>query len=151
MRWKNSALLLLVAAAAISQTPQIESPDVERVGAHIACQCGGCKESVICPMSKRGCHFCIPAKARIYKMQKAGLSDQQIIDTYKKEFGDKIYLADPSSFFWVTPTMVLLLGGLGILYFLKRIKKPALATASPVNDPALDRYRDEMDKELSKW
>ena len=102
-------------------------------------------------MSKRGCHFCIPAKARIYKMQKAGMSDQQIIDTYKKEFGDKIYLADPSSFFWLTPTMVIFLGGLGIFYFLKRIKKPVLATAAPVNDPTLDRYRDEMDKELSKW
>jgi len=104
---KTSFLLLLLASVGIGQTPQIESSDVERVGAHIACQCGGCKESVSCPMAKRGCGFCVPAKAKIYKMQAAGLSDSAIIDTYKKEFGDKVYLADPSSFFWLTPTLVI--------------------------------------------
>ena len=151
MRLKTSFLVLILSALATAQAPQIESDDVERVGAHIACQCGGCKEAVSCPMSKRGCGFCVPAKAKIYKMQKAGMSDAAIIDTYKKEFGDKIYLADPSSFFWLTPTLVIVLGSFGILYFLRRNKKPVLVAASPVHDPALEKYRDEMDREMSKW
>ena len=71
LRLKTSFLVAAaLAALRFAQTPQIESDDVDRVGAHIACQCGGCKESVSCPMSKRGCGFCAPAKASIYKMQK---------------------------------------------------------------------------------
>ena len=84
-------------------------------------------------------------------MQKAGMSDAAIIDTYKKEFGDKIYLSDPSSFFWLTPTLVIVLGSFGIFYFLRRNKKPVLVAATPTLDPALEKYRDEMDREMSKW
>jgi len=148
---KTSCFLLLLAAIAIGQTPQIESSDVERVGAHIACQCQGCKESVSCPMAKRGCSFCVPAKAKIYKMQKAGMSDASIIDTYKKEFGDKVYLADPSSFFWITPTLVIILGTIGILYFVRRNYRPKLAGAAVARDASLDKYHDEIDREMSKW
>ncbi len=154
LRLKTSLLALLLAAVALSQTPQIESADVDRVGAHIACQCGGCKDSVSCPMSKRGCHFCVPAKAKIYKLQKAGMSDQGIIDTFKKEFGDKIYLSDPSSAFWVVPTLVLLLGACMIYLFVRRYMRPRLAVAgnAPVmdSDPTLARYREEIERETAK-
>jgi len=151
LRLKTSLLLLLLAAVVIGQTPQIESADVERVGAHIACQCGGCKESVSCPMSKRGCGFCVPAKAKIYKMQSAGMSDAAIIDSYKKEYGDKIYLADPSSFFWITPALVIVLGSFGIFYFLRRNRKSPVLAGAPSHDPALEKYREEMDREMGKW
>jgi cytochrome c-type biogenesis protein CcmH/NrfF len=144
-------MLLLLAAIATSQTPQIESSDVERVGAHIACQCGGCKESVSCPMAKRGCSFCVPAKAKIYKMQSAGMSDSAIIDIYKKEFGDKVYLADPSSFFWLTPTFVIILGVLGIFYFVRRNQRGTLVAVPAGHDASLDKYRDEIDREMNKW
>jgi cytochrome c-type biogenesis protein CcmH/NrfF len=151
LRLKTSFMLLLLAAIATSQTPQIESSDVERVGAHIACQCGGCKESVSCPMAKRGCSFCVPAKAKIYKMQSAGMSDSAIIDIYKKEFGDKVYLADPSSFFWLTPTFVIILGVLGIFYFVRRNQRGTLVAVPAGHDASLDKYRDEIDREMNKW
>jgi len=148
---KTSLLAVCLTAVAIGQTPQIESNDVERVGAHIACQCGGCKESVSCPMAKRGCGFCVPAKARIYKMQAAGMSDASIIDVYKKEFGDKVYLADPSSFFWLTPTMVIVLGIMGIFYFVRRSQRSKQLVPVAAQDPSLDKYRDEIDREMNKW
>ncbi len=152
MRLKNSFFVLLLASIAFGQTPQIESSDVERVGAHLACQCRGCQESISCPMAKRGCSFCVPAKARIYKMQKAGLSDASIIDTYKKEFGDKVYLADPSSLFWITPTLVIILGAMGIVYFVRRNqRRPALSAAHAARDASLDKYHDEIDREMNKW
>jgi cytochrome c-type biogenesis protein CcmH/NrfF len=145
-------LALLLAGVAVTQTPQIESADVDRVGAHIACQCGGCKESVSCPMAKRGCGFCVPAKQRIYRMQKAGLTDAAIIETYKKEFGDKIYLADPSSFYWIVPAFATGLGLLAIYWFIRRMissRAVARATGAPA-DPALARYQEEIDREMSK-
>ncbi len=79
------------------------------------------------------------------------MSDASIIDIYKKEFGDKIYLADPSSFFWITPTLVIVLGVMGIFYFVRRNQSPQLVTAKATNDPALDKYRDEIDREMNKW
>lgn len=149
-RLKTSFLVALLAGVAFAQTPQIESADVDRVGSHIACQCGGCKESVSCPMSKRGCGFCVPAKARIYKMQKGGMSDEAIIATYKKEFGDKIFLADPSAFFWVVPTLMIALGIGGIYLFVRRYMQRPRALAGVPADPSFDRYRDQIERETAK-
>jgi cytochrome c-type biogenesis protein CcmH/NrfF len=149
-RWKTSLLIALLAAAAIGQTPQIESADVDRVGAHIACQCGGCKESVSCPMAKRGCGFCVPAKARIYKMQKAGLSDQAIIDVYKKEFGDKVFMADPSPFFWIVPSFMIILG-IGVIFlFVRRYSQRPRVLASIPAEPSFDRYREQIERETAR-
>jgi cytochrome c-type biogenesis protein CcmH/NrfF len=135
-------------AVALAQTPQLESDDVNRVASHIACQCGGCKDSATCPMSKRGCHFCVPAKQKIFKLQQAGMSDQAIIDVYKKEFGDKIYLADPSMFYWAVPAFAIVLGLLSIYWFLRRVKTSPVP-AAPI-DPALARFHDEIERETAK-
>jgi cytochrome c-type biogenesis protein CcmH/NrfF len=151
LRWKTSLLAVLMAAVALSQTPQIESDDVNRVAAHIACQCGGCKESVNCPMAKRGCHFCVPAKAKIYKLQQAGMSDKAIIDVYKQEFGDKIFLADPSVFYWAVPVGAVLLGLLSIYWFIRRMKAPVpapVAADRPI-DPDLARFQAQIDRETA--
>src|SRR5215467_5313328 len=101
-RLKSSLLALVVAAAAIAQTAS-EKPnvDVRRVGARLACQCG-CKDSVAtCSMLE--CHFSKPAKERIAQMQAVGLSDQQIIDKFLRDYGAGIYLAPPSAFGWIIP------------------------------------------------
>jgi cytochrome c-type biogenesis protein CcmH/NrfF len=149
LRWKTSTLAVLLVAVAFAQTPQIESDDVNRVGSHIACQCGGCNESVSCPMSKRGCGFCAPAKVKIYKMQQAGMSDAAIIDVYKKEYGDKVYLSDPSMFYWAVPAFAIVLGLLAIYWFLRRFKSsPPAQLAGPV-DPALARFQEQIDRETA--
>jgi cytochrome c-type biogenesis protein CcmH/NrfF len=148
LRWKLSILALLLVFAAAGQTPQIESADVDRVGSHIACQCG-CKESVSCPMSKRGCSFCVPAKARIFKMQQTGMSDAEIIAVYKKEFGDKIYLSDPTMFYWSVPAFATLLGFLAVYWFIRRFTgHPNRQFAGP-GDPTLARFQEEIDRETA--
>ena len=152
-------LLVALACSAFAQTPQVESNDVKRVGGHIACQCGSCKETVNCPMSMSGCGFCAPAKAKIRKMQNAGMSDQSIIDSYVKEYGPGIYRGDPSSFYWIVPYSVLLLGVAAIFWFVRRYyhgaaHRPALATAVAAGSPPVDdnyaRYRDTIEKDLAK-
>ena len=97
----SAAALALLAVLALAQeggdVAQIGSSDVLRVGAHIACQCGSCKDTVACPMALQGCGFCNPARVRIAKMQLAGMNDKAIIDTFKKEYGEGIYRADPTT------------------------------------------------------
>lgn len=99
-------------------------------------------------MSKRGCGFCAPQKARIYKMQSSGMSDAAIIDVYKKEYGDKIYLADPSSFYWIVPAFATSLGLLAIYWFVRRFKTPPQTPAGPA-DPALARFHDQIERDTA--
>ena len=81
---------------ALAQTASEKpSPDVRRVGMRLACQCG-CKDSVAtCSMLE--CGFSKPAKERIARMQAAGISDEQIIDAFVRDYGPGIYLAPPSA------------------------------------------------------
>jgi cytochrome c-type biogenesis protein CcmH/NrfF len=159
-RLKLSLLLLLVGASAASiwaQTEaQIESDEVKRVGTHLSCQCGSCQENLNCMMSAGQCHFCKPARTQIYKMQQQGMSDEDIIKGFVVQYGDKIFRHDPNSYFWLIPYITLALGGVAILFILRRVMshrpmRPAVAGGPPLDDdPDLARYRDAVEKDISK-
>src|SRR5437762_3290608 len=91
------AFLIAFTAAALAQTASEKpSVDVRRVGARLACQCG-CKDSVAtCSMLE--CHFSKPAKERIAQLQSVGMSDQQIVQAFMRDYGAGIYLAPPNAF-----------------------------------------------------
>ncbi len=147
--------LFLIAIAAFAQTEsQIESDEVKRVGAHINCQCGGCKDDVNCMMSGGQCHFCKPTRTKIFQMQQSGMSDGSIIATLEKEFGDKIFRPDPSSTFWIVPYLSLGLGALLIGFILMRMRGHAshvTAGGPSVGDDAtFARYRDAIEKDTNR-
>jgi cytochrome c-type biogenesis protein CcmH/NrfF len=151
-RFKSKFLIALVAIAALAQTASEKpSVDVRRVGSRLACQCG-CKDSVAtCSMLE--CHFSKPAKERIAKMQADGMSDQAILDVFVKEFGRQVLLDVPSPFGWIVPYLSLGLGLAAIWLFLRKYRKPKpLAAVGPVelDDPALAKYRDQIEKDLAK-
>ena len=153
LRAASIALLATLALAQDGDVAQIGSSDVLRVGAHIACQCGSCKDTVACPMALQGCGFCNPARVKIAKMQLAGMKDKQIIDTFTKEYGAGIYRADPNSFFWVIPYGALGLGLLAIFFFLRQSLRPkAVATdTTPTPETPIDaRYMEAAEKETSR-
>lgn len=146
----------LLAALALAQeggdVAQIGSPDVLRVGAHIACKCGSCKDTVACPMALQGCGFCNPARVKIAKMQLAGAKDKDVIDSFKKEYGDDIYRSDPNSFFWLIPYGALGLGLVAIIFFLRQAYRPK-AAAAPAIAPEAEvdpRYLEAAEKETSR-
>jgi cytochrome c-type biogenesis protein CcmH/NrfF len=159
-RLKLSFLFLLVAASTASiwaqSEAQIESDEVKRVGTHLACQCGACTENVNCMMSAGQCHFCKPARTKIFNMQSQGMSDAQIVQAFIVEYGEKIFRHDPNSYFWVVPYISLGVGGLAILLILRRVRghhplKPATAGGPPIDDdPTLARYRDAIEKDTAK-
>lgn len=149
---KRGLLFLLLATAAICQTEsQIESDEVKRVGTHLACQCGACSENVNCNMSSGQCHFCKPARTKIYKMQHAGMSDSSIIEQFKKEYGALIYRADPNSFFWLVPYLSLAAGGVLVWYLVRRWRTPVRVGPAPtLDDAVLARYRDRIEKDTER-
>ena len=152
-RLKRSFLFLFLVGTAIAQTAsQIESDEVKRVGNHLTCQCGACQENLNCNMSSGQCHFCKPARTKIWEMQKAGTDDAGIIAYFVKQYGDAILRRDPNSWFWLMPYLTLGAGGLVLVLVVKRLRgtkglHPAVAGAAPAHDPVLERYRDAIEKE----
>ncbi|PWT97384.1 MAG: hypothetical protein C5B51_31475 [Terriglobia bacterium] len=151
-RWKSSLLVALLAAAAFGQTvSEKPSADVRRVGARMQCQCG-CKDSVsTCNMLE--CSFSKPAKERIARMQAAGYSDTQIVQAFIRDYGQKIYLAPPSAFGWIVPYASIGFGLFVIWAFVKKYRRPKpLAELGPmeIDDPALEKYKEQIEEDLKK-
>jgi cytochrome c-type biogenesis protein CcmH/NrfF len=155
---RGFVVLLLAAAAVWAQSEaEINSDEVKRVGNHLSCQCGSCTENLNCQMSSGQCHFCKPARTKIFKMQRAGMNDDQIIAGFIRDYGQAIFRADPNSFFWLIPYVSLAAGGFVVWFVIKRLMGPSvkLQTAGgpmpvPDDDPVLARYRDEIERETEK-
>jgi len=150
-RFRSSLLAAVVAVAALAQTASEKpSVDVRRVGARLACQCG-CKDSVAtCSMLE--CHFSKPAKEKIAQMQSVGMSDDQIIQSFVREYGAGIYLAPPNAFGWIVPYASVGVGLVIIWMFIKKYRKPKpLADLGPmeIDDPELAKYKDQIEKDLA--
>ena len=151
-RFRNSLLIALVAVAALAQTASEKpSEDVRRVGARIKCQCG-CGDSVAtCDMLD--CSFSKPAKERISQMQAVGMSDEQIIQAFVRDYGPGVYLAPPSPFGWIVPYAGVGFGLVVIWLFLRKYRKPAPAAKAggmEIDDPELAKYKGQIEDELAK-
>lgn len=153
---KRGLLCLALASAAFAQSEsQIESDEVKRVGSHINCQCGGCKDDVNCMMSGGQCHFCKPTRTKIFQLQQSGMNDSGIIASFVKEYGDKIFRPDPSSTFWIVPYLSLGGGALILAFILMRMRSGArkhamVPAAAGGVDPDFARYRDAIEKDTDR-
>ena len=150
-RLKSSLLVILIAAAALAQTASEKpSMDVRRVGARLACQCG-CKDSVAtCSMLE--CHFSKPAKEKIAQMLGVGMSDKQIVDSFIREYGMAVYLAPPNALGWIVPYATVGAGMVVIWVFIRKYRKPKPLTEVgeiEIDDPALAKYKDQIEKDLA--
>ena len=150
-RFKSSLLLLIVAVAALAQTASEKpSVDVRRVGARLQCQCG-CKDSVAtCSMLE--CHFSKPAKERIAQMQSVGMSDEQIVQAFIRDYGMAVYLAPPNAFGWIIPYASLGFGLVIIVMILRKyIKQRPMTNLGEMefDSPELAKYKDQIEKDTA--
>ena len=152
-RRKSSLLAFVVAGLCLAQTEsQITSDEVRRVARHISCQCGSCSDDANCMMSAGQCGFCKPARTKIWRMQKAGLSDKSIADAFAQEYGAKIYRADPNAFGWAVPYSALAFGTLVVVWFVRRYRQPAPVPQIGVPaqpDEALGKYHEQIERDLA--
>src|SRR5947207_4453058 len=142
-RFKSSLLAVILAVAALAQTAS-EKPsiDVRRVGSRLACKCGCIDSVATCSMLE--CHFSKPAKEKIAQMQTVGMADDQIIQSFIREYGEGIYLAHPNAFGWIVPYSTVAFGLVIIWLFIKKYRKPKPLTdlgAIEIDDPALAKYK----------
>ena len=98
------------------------------------------------------CHFSKPAKERIAQMQSVGMSDEQIIQAFVRDYGAAIYLAPPNAWGWIVPYASIAPGLVVIWLFVKKYRKPKpLAEIGPmeVDDPELAKYKDQIERDLA--
>ena len=151
-QWKSKLVVLLglTVAALLAQS---SSEDVHRVGSRLQCKCG-CPHTVSsCDMFE--CEFSKPAKLNIAKLKGEGVSDQSIIDQYIKQYGESIYRAAPNNFGWLVPYLSLIPGAALIFWFVRRYRRPRpIAELGPetvdLDDPALAKYKDQIEKDLAR-
>lgn len=153
-RSRASLIGLLVVALSLAQNAsELVTPEIRRVGERLACLCGSCNNSVgTCQML--GCHYTHPAREKIAKRQAEGAPDQQIVDEFVKEQGKKALVVPPvEGLFlaaWVMPFAMIAIGLAGIWWFIRRYRRPAIAGAPVVETDDLERYQEQIDKDLAK-
>jgi len=154
------ALAALLSGVLLTGSVPLQNPRVRAVGELLSCQCG-CGSSVTsCNMMN--CHSSEPLRARLLQMVEAGVSDDEILATFEREYGKVILRKPPTQGFyllsWAMP-FVGLGGGLALLWFILQrylAKRPAAAAAGTSADvpvepdsPELARYRERIEKDLS--
>ena len=148
-RFRSSLLVFVIAVAALAQTASEKpSVDVRRVGARLQCQCGGCKDSVAtCSMLE--CHFSKPAKERIAQMQSVGMSDDQIVQAFVRDYGAAIYLSPPNASGWIVPYACVGLGLGVVLLLIRKYKAKPMTDLGPVGpeDPELAKYQEQIEQD----
>lgn len=143
-----------VVGALIAQDPtSYLTPDVMRVGDHLACRCGGCRNTVgNCPMLR--CGFADPMRQRIHQMKLTGMTDQEVVNTIVREEGAVALAVPPTDSFggilsWVMPGVVLIIGFfIWSAYVRRNQKRPEVISAA--DQATIERYRTQIDNELGE-
>lgn len=149
------AAFFLAIACLLAQDPTASlTPGVARVGAHLACRCGTCRNTIAtCPMLH--CESSGPMRTRIKTMQEQGKSDDAIIKTIVQEQG-VVALASPPAegwglFTWVMPGVALLLGFLVYSWWVRHNRQQqAEPPLTEVDRAVLDRFRDQIEPEFDE-
>jgi cytochrome c-type biogenesis protein CcmH len=150
------ALAALMSAALLTGSVPLQNPRVRSLGELLTCQCG-CNYS-ISSCNMQGCHFADPARARLLQMVEAGVSDEQILATFEREYGKVILRQPPAKGFYLISWIMPFAGlgaGLALLWLILRRylgPRPAAATASAAaapDSPALARYRERIEKDMA--
>jgi len=154
-KWKSSILFALLAAVCLPQSAtQLVTPEIRRVGDRLACRCGVCNNTVAtCQMLE--CNYSYPARQKIAALQKEGKSDDTIVAGFVQESGISALSAPPTTGFslvgWLMPFGMIGIGLIGIFFYMKRFRlRPASAAPTEIDAETYAKYRDSIDKEVSK-
>jgi cytochrome c-type biogenesis protein CcmH/NrfF len=140
-----------VLAVTLAQDASFLSPDVIRVGAKLACRCGGCRNTVgDCPMIR--CGSADPMRHRIYSMKSKGMSDSDIVNSIVRQEGIVALASPPAAGLgpivtWVMPGLVLVLGFFVYSAFVRRHRKEP-APLTEMDEKLIERFRAQIDREL---
>jgi cytochrome c-type biogenesis protein CcmH/NrfF len=142
----------LSAQACFAQSAEeLESPAVNRIATRLNCPCG-CKTNMACRMDPYPCRTCWENKKKILKMEESGMSDQAILASFASEMGSNTVVVPPGVLGSLSFYTAAALGLILVVFVIRKLsrKEAAVATAGAPHDPLLDRYHDQIEKEVEK-
>jgi cytochrome c-type biogenesis protein CcmH/NrfF len=144
-------ILVLVAGGCFAQSAEeLESPAVNRIANRLNCPCG-CKTNMACRMDPYPCKTCWDNKKKILKMQQDGMSDQAILASFSQAMGPDVVAVPPGTIGSLLSYTAAALGLLLVVFVIRKYRrKEAIAATPPPSDPLLDRYHDQIEKEVEK-
>ena len=153
-RLRTSLLALgLFAGVCFAQSAEdLESPAVNRIADRLNCPCG-CKTNMACRMDPYPCQTCWENKKKILKMEQAGMSDQAILSSFANEMGPNVVVVPPGILGSLSFYTAAALGLILVVFVIRKLsrKEAAVAAAGGLpHDPLLDRYHDQIEKEVEK-
>lgn len=142
----------VVLGAVVAQDPtSYLTPDVTRVGARLACRCGGCRNTVgNCPMLR--CSSADPMRHRIYEMKSRGMSDDDVVNSIVREEGVVALSSPPANSLaglmtWLMPGVALLAGFFIYSRYVRRNRK-APQPLSVADQATMDRFRAQIETDF---
>ena len=149
--WSVIVLAAALCLAAGAQTmTDLESAPVNRVAGKLSCSCG-CKMDMTCKMEPYMCGTCKRYKSEIWQMQQGHKTDDEILAAIAARDGQDILAIPPGGIGSALSYTGLGVGLALVLWFIRKYRgKAAPANAAPVDDPLLDRYHDQIEKETAK-
>ena len=138
-----------VAAAQIGTPPNpVTDNDINRVARQLYCPVCENTPLDVCPTQA-----CIQWRATIGEKLAAGWTDQQVLDYFVAQYGERV-LARPSThglnvLVWVVPPLLLLAGAVVLWRFLRQVRpSPAAVPAAPPGDEYAERLEQELRKRI---
>ena len=146
-----AAVALLAASSAWADDMYLK---VRAVGNHIECTCGCSSTISTCNMV--GCHVRVPINEEIEAGIEAGRSQEDILAAVYEKYGEEMRVEPRREGFgivgWAMP-FVSLLAGLAVIPFVVRRWRRnarAQAAAEPVPARVVDRYSEEIERQLKE-
>ena len=107
--------------------------------------------NMACRMEPYPCRVCWENKKKIFKLQSIGYSDQQILDQFAQEQGKDIVANPPGVLGSLSMYSAAIIGLILVVLVIRRyMRKPAVAAVATGDDAELNRYHDQIEKEVEK-
>jgi cytochrome c-type biogenesis protein CcmH len=146
MRNRVLHVALLFAAALTMLGAGSSTTTLDRIGHKLECTCG-CAE-ILAECNHVGCPNSGPMIDELRKDISAGQAEPAILNAFVAEYGPVVLAAPLRGGFdvvaWVVPFAVLVLGGLGIVFVLRRWRRHTQLTAPHAPPPAEDALRERI-------
>jgi hypothetical protein len=142
----------LAAGICFAQSAEdLESPAVNRIATKLNCPCG-CKTNMACRMDPYPCRTCWDNKKKILQMEQAGMSDDAILSSFSQQMGPDVVAIRPGIIGSLLSYSAAALGLILVVFVIRKYARKDVVVAGtvPARDPLLDRYHDQIEKEVDK-
>lgn len=131
---QRTAAAALFFVLALVATVNADPPKTQReIEEGLTCQCGCGLTVASC--NHLECGFAVPARKEIAEALTAGKDGEQIIDQFKREYGEKVLSSPVAEGFnllaWIAPYLGIFLAGSFMFFFFRRRASAGLDSVSP--------------------